>query len=84
MCEMNKAFKLLKTKLTEQPILYAPDYNSDFVVQTDVLKKGANSEEPIIFLSQKFTVSGRNFKTSEQECATIIFTIKQLRHYIDR
>lgn len=81
---MNKAFKLLKTKLTEQPILYAPDYKSDFVVQTDVLKKGANSEEPIIFLSQKFTVSGRNFKTSEQECATIIFTIKKLRHYIDR
>lgn len=33
---MDEAFERLKTKLTEEPILYASNYELEFVVQADV------------------------------------------------
>ncbi|GBM63012.1 hypothetical protein AVEN_12286-1 [Araneus ventricosus] len=33
--ECTKAFKELKEKLSQQPALYAPDFNKEFILQTD-------------------------------------------------
>ncbi|GBN84416.1 Transposon Ty3-I Gag-Pol polyprotein [Araneus ventricosus] len=33
--ECNQAFSELKTRLTEMSVLYAPDYNREFIAQTD-------------------------------------------------
>lgn len=69
-----------------------PNYDLEFVVQTDTSDKGievvltqrqSSEEHPIIYLSRKFTDPERSFNASERECATIIFAIKKLRHYID-
>lgn len=40
---MGKAFSTLKSKLTKEPILYAPNYNSEFVIQTDAFQKGVGA-----------------------------------------
>ena len=62
--EMEKAFIAAKRKLTESPVLYAPDYNCEFILQSDssekelgvVLAQKKNGEDhPIIYLSCKFT-----------------------------
>ena len=51
----------IKRKLTEKPLLYTPDYNAKFILQTDSSEKGLgvalahqkdNEVHPIIFLSR--------------------------------
>ncbi|GFW60919.1 retrovirus-related Pol polyprotein from transposon 297 [Trichonephila clavipes] len=71
-----KAFEELKAKLVSQPILFAPDFATDFILQTDASDVGAGvvlsqriegEEHPIIFLSKKFSKAERNYSTVERE-----------------
>ncbi|GFQ71131.1 retrovirus-related Pol polyprotein from transposon 17.6 [Trichonephila clavata] len=89
-CE--KAFEELKSKLVSQPILFAPDFSKDFILQTDASEVGAGvvlsqrigeEEHPIVFLSKKFSKAERNYSTVERELAAIIFGLKRLKHYLD-
>ncbi|GFS63981.1 retrovirus-related Pol polyprotein from transposon 297 [Trichonephila clavipes] len=89
-CE--KAFEELKAKLVSQPILFAPDFATDFILQTDASEVGAGvvlsqriegEEHPIVFLSKKFSKAERNYSTVERELAAIIFGLKRLKHYLD-
>ncbi|GBO17351.1 hypothetical protein AVEN_268999-1 [Araneus ventricosus] len=58
-CE--EAFQELKGKLIEKPILYSPNFNREFIVQTDssdvgmggVLSQLNEDEHPILYLSKK-------------------------------
>ncbi|GBL89075.1 hypothetical protein AVEN_255213-1 [Araneus ventricosus] len=59
-----QAFKELKSRLTAMPVLYAPDYKKEFIIQTDVSDDGMGiimsqrdekNEHPILYLSQKFS-----------------------------
>lgn len=90
--EMEGAFKKLKKDLTEGPVLYAPNYQDKFIVQTDASGEGIgvvlaqrdrDAEHPILYLSRKFSESEKKFCTTERECAAIIFAIKKLKHYLD-
>ncbi|GFT36529.1 retrovirus-related Pol polyprotein from transposon 297 [Trichonephila clavipes] len=87
-----KAFEELKAKLVFQPILFAPDFATDFILQTDASEVGAGvvllqriegEEHPIVFLSKKFSKAERNYSTVERELAAIIFGLKRLKHYLD-
>ncbi|GFX86065.1 retrovirus-related Pol polyprotein from transposon 297 [Trichonephila clavipes] len=58
-----KAFEELKAKLVTQPILCAPDFATEFILQTDASEVGAGvvlsqriegEEHPIVFLSKNF------------------------------
>ncbi|GBM73164.1 Retrovirus-related Pol polyprotein from transposon 17.6 [Araneus ventricosus] len=91
--ECNQAFTELKNRLTEMPVLYAPDYNREFIVQTDASDLGIGivlsqrddkgEEHPVLYLSKKFTDAQRKYGTTEKECAAIIYAIKKLRYYLD-
>jgi hypothetical protein len=91
--ECERAFTELKQKLTEKPVLYAPDFTKEFILQTDASDKGVgvimaqkgsdNTDHPILYLSRKFTTTEQKFGTTEKECAGIIYAIKKLRHYLD-
>ncbi|GFW73186.1 retrovirus-related Pol polyprotein from transposon 297 [Trichonephila clavipes] len=87
-----KAFEELKAKLVSQPLLFAPDFATDFILQTDASEVGAGvvlsqriegEEHPIVFLSKKFSKAERNYSTVERELAAIIFGLKRLKHYLD-
>ncbi|GFX76184.1 retrovirus-related Pol polyprotein from transposon 17.6 [Trichonephila clavipes] len=90
-CE--KAFVELKGKLVSKPILFAPDFSKDFILQTDASDIGAGvvlsqkisgEEHPIIlFLSKKISKAERNYSTVERELAEIILGLKRLKHYLD-
>ena len=73
-------------------MLYAFDYNIEFILQTDASEKGLsvvlaqqkdNEEHPILFLSRKFTGERKNYSVPEKECATIIYGLKKLGPYLD-
>ncbi|GBO42814.1 Retrovirus-related Pol polyprotein from transposon 297 [Araneus ventricosus] len=91
--DCNRAFTELKNRLTEIPVLHAPDYNREFIVQTDASDLGIGvvlsqrndkgEEHPVLFLSKKFTDAQRKYGTTEKECAAIIYAITKLRYYLD-
>ncbi|GBN88956.1 Retrovirus-related Pol polyprotein from transposon 412 [Araneus ventricosus] len=62
--EMEKALERVKDKLTQKPVLFAPDFKREFIVQTDasdlgvgvILTQRINGEQhPILYLSRKFS-----------------------------
>ena len=89
-CE--NAFQTLKQKLTQFPVLHAPDFSEPFLVQTDssdtgmgivLAQKKDNEEHPVLYLSKKFSKAERNYSTIERECAAIIYAIRKLHYYLD-
>lgn len=90
-CE--EAFESLKNKLTQKPLLRAPCFDREFLVQTDASNIGmgvvlsqvddSGEEHPILYLSKKFSDVERRYSTTERECASIIFALKKLHYYLD-
>ncbi|MCP8719654.1 MAG: reverse transcriptase domain-containing protein, partial [Asgard group archaeon] len=90
--ECDESFNALKDKLVKSPVLYAPNYDKEFIVQTDASLYGAGvvlsqiqdgEEHPILYLSKKFSSAERNYSTVERELAAIIYGLKKLNHYLD-
>jgi hypothetical protein len=91
--ECNQAFNKLKEILVKEPVLSAPDFSKEFVLQTDasdlgigVILSQADShghEHPILYLSKKFNETERKFSTIEKECAAIVWGVKKLHVYLD-
>ncbi|GBM16261.1 Retrovirus-related Pol polyprotein from transposon 17.6 [Araneus ventricosus] len=90
-CE--KAFNSLKQALASKPVLHSPDYNRQFILQTDASDNGIgvvlsqvtedDKEHPIVYLSRKFSDVEKIYCVSEKECAAIIFGIQRLKYYLD-
>ncbi|GFV98544.1 retrovirus-related Pol polyprotein from transposon 297 [Trichonephila clavipes] len=91
--ECENAFRELKGKLNDKPVLYAPNFEREFIVQTDASNAGMGAvltqlteqdeEHPILYLSKKFSEVEKRYCTTEKECAGIVFAIKRLHYYLD-
>ena len=91
--ECEKAFQTLKKKLASTPVLHAPNFSKEFIVQTDASNVGMGvvlsqvneqgEEHPVLYLSKKFSDVEKRYGTTEKECACIIFAIKKLHYYLD-
>ncbi|GFU60926.1 retrovirus-related Pol polyprotein from transposon 297 [Trichonephila clavipes] len=91
--ECENAFRELKGKLIDKPALYAPNFEREFIVQTDASNAGMGAvltqlteqgeEHPILYLSKKFSEVEKRYCTTEKECASIVFAIKRLHYYLD-
>ncbi|GFU09452.1 retrovirus-related Pol polyprotein from transposon 297, partial [Trichonephila clavipes] len=91
--ECENAFRELKGKLIDKPVLYAPNFEREFIVQTDASNAGMGAvltqlteqgeEHPILYLSKKFSEVEKRFCTTEKECTSIVFAIKRLHYYLD-
>ncbi|MDW0176561.1 MAG: RNase H-like domain-containing protein, partial [Nitrososphaeraceae archaeon] len=72
--ECETAFQELKTKLSSYPILYAPDFNREFILQTDASDYGLGivlsqidedgNEHPVLYLSKKFSEVEKRYCTT--------------------
>ncbi|GFX62586.1 retrovirus-related Pol polyprotein from transposon 297 [Trichonephila clavipes] len=81
--ECENAFRELKGKLIDKPVLYAPNFEREFIVQTDASNAGMGAvltqlteqgeEHPILYLSKKFSEVEKRYCTTEKECASIVF-----------
>ncbi|GFX59130.1 retrovirus-related Pol polyprotein from transposon 412 [Trichonephila clavipes] len=91
--ECENSFRELKGKLIDKPVLYAPNFEREFIVQTDASNAGMGAvltqlteqgeEHPILYLSKKFSEVEKSYCTTEKECASIVFAIKRLHYYLD-
>lgn len=86
-----KAFQVLKEKLTNAPILKLPDTTRDFRVETDasgtacgmvLSQEHGGKYHPIAFGSCKFNRHEKNYPVWEQEMLAIIKAMKLWRTYL--
>ncbi|GFY35247.1 retrovirus-related Pol polyprotein from transposon 297 [Trichonephila clavipes] len=86
--ECQESFVQLKEKLSTNPVLYAPDFKRQFILQTDAFDTGIGivlaqrndrgEEHPILYLSKKFSDAEKVYCTTETECAAIVYAVKKL------
>ncbi|GFW81091.1 retrovirus-related Pol polyprotein from transposon 17.6 [Trichonephila clavipes] len=91
--ECQESFVKLKEKLSTNPVLYAPDFKRQFILQTDASDTGIGivlaqrndrgEEHPILYLSKKFSDAEKVYCTTEKECAAIVYAVKKLSCYLD-
>ncbi|GFW29111.1 retrovirus-related Pol polyprotein from transposon 17.6 [Trichonephila clavipes] len=91
--ECQESFVQLKEKLSTNPVLYAPDFKRQFILQTDASDTGIGivlaqrndrgEEHPILYRSKKFSDAEKVYCTTEKECAAIVYAVKKLNCYLD-
>lgn len=90
-----KAFEKLKELLVAEPVLIYPNFNQEFVIQTDasaiglgaVLGQfgqvtGKNAFRPIMYGSRHLTKTEMNYSTTDRELLAIVWASKKFKAYI--
>ena len=84
------AFHTLKEKLTQAPVLAFPEFlpsSEPFLLQTDasafdigvVLEQAGHI---VAYASQTLIQSEHNYSVIQRECLTVVYVLKQFRHYL--
>jgi hypothetical protein len=82
-----KSFKVLKEKITEQPILVLPDFGKTFQVRCDAsgVAIGAvlsQDNRLVVYFSEKLNDTKKKYSTYDKEFYAVIQALKKWRHYL--
>jgi hypothetical protein len=87
--ETQQAFNVLKTALTQAPVLAVPDFSKPFVVETDASGMGVGAVlqqqgHPIAYISKALGPKNMGLSTYEKECLAILFAVEQWHPYLQQ
>nr|GFA94139.1 reverse transcriptase domain-containing protein [Tanacetum cinerariifolium] len=86
-----KAFQMLKKKLTEAPILIAPNWDlpfelmcdaSDFTIGAVFVQHHEKHFRPIHYASKTMTDAESNYTTTTKEMLAVVYAFKKFRSYL--
>ncbi|GJY38134.1 reverse transcriptase domain-containing protein [Tanacetum coccineum] len=89
--ECREAFETLKKKLTEAPILVAPDWDlpfeimcdaSDFAVGAVPGQRKTKHFQPIHYASKTMTYAQAHYTTTEKELLAVVYAFEKFRPYL--
>lgn len=89
--EAEAVFCRLKQALCQESVLVAPNFQKEFLLQTDASKLGLGAvvsqivgedEHPVVYLSRKLTPAERNYSIVERESVAIKWALVTLRYYL--
>lgn len=90
--DCQKAFEILKEKLTTAPILIYPDFTKPFVLYTDASylglgailsqKDDEGNEHVVAYASRSLVGAEYNYSPTEIECLASVWAMKYFRPYI--
>ncbi|GJR99041.1 reverse transcriptase domain-containing protein [Tanacetum coccineum] len=89
--ECIEAFNTLKKKLTEAPILVAPDWDlpfeimydaSDYEVGAVLGQRKAKNFQPIHYASKTMTDAQAHYTTTEKELLAVVYAFEKFRPYL--
>ncbi|GKE65012.1 reverse transcriptase domain-containing protein, partial [Tanacetum coccineum] len=89
--ECQKAFELLKEKLTCAPVIVSPNWNlpfelmcdaSDFAVRAVLGQKDGKNFHPIYFASKTLNPAQQKYTVTEKELMAIVFAFNKFRSYL--
>ncbi|GJX33761.1 reverse transcriptase domain-containing protein [Tanacetum coccineum] len=86
-----KAFELLKEKLTCAPVIISPNWNllfelmcdaSDFVVRAVLGQKDGKNFHPIYFTSKTLNPAQQKYTVTDKELMAVVFAFEKFRSYL--
>lgn len=86
------AFEQLKECLTSAPVLAMPQYEGNWILETDASDLGMGgclkqvqdgAEKTIVYFSKKFSKAAQKYTVTERECLAVITFIERSRPYIE-
>ena len=89
--ECNDAFCILKHKLSSAPVLCFPQFEKEFVVDTDasdlglgaVLSQVIDDEERVVaYASRTLTKAERQYSTTRKEMLALVWALRHFRPYL--
>ena len=90
--ECEQAFETLKQRLCSAPVLRSPDFEKEFILQTDASERGIGAvlsqkdengeDHPIAFFSRKLLEREEKYATVEKECLAIKLACQAFRVYL--
>ncbi|GJZ29433.1 reverse transcriptase domain-containing protein [Tanacetum coccineum] len=89
--ECIESFETLKKKLTEAPILAAPDWDlpfkimcdaSDFAVGAGLRQRKTKHFQPIHYASKTMTDDQAHYTTTEKESLAVVYAFEKFRSYL--
>lgn len=83
----NSAFKELKNKMINPPILALPNFNEPFLIETDASGVGMGAVlmqrgHPIAYISKAFSKKNAMLSAYERELLAVVFAIRKWQHYL--
>jgi hypothetical protein len=87
--EAQSAFDKLKSAMASTHVLALPDFNRQFIVETDACDTGLGAvlmqeEKPIAFLSKPLSATNRFLSIYEKEFLVLIMPVERWRPYLQR
>ncbi|GKB74627.1 reverse transcriptase domain-containing protein [Tanacetum coccineum] len=89
--ECQKAFEILKEKLTYAPVIVSPNWNisielmcnaSDFAVRAVLGQKDGKNFHPIYFASKTLNPAQQKYTVTEKELMVVVFAFDKFRSYL--
>jgi hypothetical protein len=85
--ECDEAFKILKNKLIEAPILVLPNFDKPFQLFTDASGTGLGAVleqdgKVVAYISRSLKPSEKNYTVYEKEALALVWSIKKLKQYL--
>jgi hypothetical protein len=87
--EAQAAFELLKVSMSSTLVLALPDFNKQFVVETDASDAGLGAvlmqdNRPIAYLSKPLSASNKFLSIYEKEFLALIMAVEKWMPYLQR
>ena len=87
-----ESFDHLKQLLTCAPVLAFPDFNQEFILETDASRKGLGAilaqkqpdgfTRPIAYASRTMQQHEKKYSATELEALGILWSVEHFRHYL--
>ncbi|KAL6323039.1 hypothetical protein AAG906_023657 [Vitis piasezkii] len=75
--KQEKAFQLIKEKLTHAPLLALPDFTKTFEIECD-----ASGGRPISYFNEKLSGAALNYPTYDKELYALVQTLETWKHHL--
>ena len=86
-----RAFRTLRSVVTNKPVLQLPDFSKQFVLQTDASGEGLGAillqeidgfRHPVAFASRRLLKREQNYATIEKECLAVVWGILKFQSFL--